>query len=360
VTSLLGLRPGFAPVSSIDRLLAEPHRYSFFQAVRLLEHWFIAQEGLSADTVLSQRLRFRNSLSLSFPASEIAEFTVVRKDGDAALFTGSKGIAHIDITPAFIGLLGGSGTLPAFYTELIASRELYQRDKAARAFFDIFLQRAVVLLYQAWRKHRLPLQFESNRRQHFQPMVLSLAGLGHKALRDRLLPQKGGVSDDTLAFFAGALRHRPIAASMMQRILGQYFGVGVNLQSFIGRWFALPVEHQSTLGMGNVALGQGAVVGERVWQRDLRMRLTLGPMRRSKLERFLPGGTGALALKELLTLMTGVTIEYEVRLQLMAAEVQGAELSDSSGPRLGWNSFLVTQPLNQDRADAGYDIHAAA
>jgi type VI secretion system protein ImpH len=351
---------GFPPQSSIERLLAEPHRHSFFQTVRLLESWFVGQENLSSDDVLSQRLRFRNSLSLSFPASEIAEFEVVRKSGDDAIALGSRGIDHINITPAFMGLLGGSGTLPAFYTELIASRELYQRDKAARAFFDIFLQRAAVLMYQAWRKHRLPLQFESNRRQHFQPLVLSLAGLGHKSLRDRLQPRQGGVSDDTLAFFAGALRHRPVAASMMQRVLAQYFNVSVQLQSFIGRWFALPSEHQSTLGVGNVGLGQGAVVGERVWQRDLRMRLVLGPMRRHKLERFLPGGAGALALRELLTLMTGMAIEYEVRLVLAAQDVQPAQFSDTDGPRLGWNSYLVTQAVANDRSDAGYDILAAA
>jgi type VI secretion system protein ImpH len=352
--------PGFAPQSSIDHLLAEPHRHSFFQALRLLESWFVGQEHISSDAVLSQRVRFRNSLSLSFPASEIAEFEVVRKSGDDALSLGSKGIAHINITPAFIGLLGGSGTLPIFYTELIASRELYERDKAARAFLDIFLQRAVVLLYRAWRKHRLALQFESNRRLHFQPMVLSLAGLGHKALRDRLNAPKGGVSDDAIAYFAGVLRHRPISASLMQRVLAQYFNIAVKLESFIGRWFALPAEHQSTLSLGNAVLGQGAVVGERIWQRDLRMRLTLGPMRQSKFERFLPGGTGALALREMLTLMTGVTIEYEVRLKLLAADVQGVQFNNNSGPRLGWNSYLVTQPVLHDRADAGYDIHAAA
>jgi type VI secretion system protein ImpH len=351
---------GFAPQSSIDYLLAEPHRHSFFQALRLLENWFVGQEHVSSDTVLSQRLRFHNSLSLSFPASEIAEFEVVRKVGDEGIATGSLGISHINITPAFIGLLGGSGTLPIFYTELIASRELYDRDKAARAFLDIFLQRTVVLLYRAWRKHRLPLQFESSRRSHFQPMVLSLAGLGHKALRDRLHAYKGGVSDDAIAYFAGALRHRPLSAGLMQRVLAQYFNIAVKLESFVGRWFALPAEHQSTLGMANGVLGQGAVVGERVWQRDLRMRLTLGPMRQQKFERFLPGGPGALALRELLTLMTGVTIEYEVRLQLLAADVQGVVFDKQRGPRLGWNSFLVTQPVQQDRTDAGYDIHAAA
>ena len=91
------------------------------------------------------------------------------------------------------------------------------------------------------------------------------------------------------------------------------------------------------------------------------MRLTIGPMVRAKLHRFLPGGSAALALRELLSMLTGVTLEYEVRLALRAADVRGATLGDGSdGARLGWDSFLVTRPTSSDRHDAGYDIHALA
>ena len=113
--------------------------------------------------------------------------------------------------------------------------------------------------------------------------------------------------------------------------------------------------------MANALLDASAVVGERVWQRDLRMRLTIGPMLRAKFHRFLPGGSAALALRELLTMLTGVTLEYEVRLSLRAEEVQGTRLDAAgAGAHLGWDSFLVTQPEMRDRFDAGYDILALA
>jgi type VI secretion system protein ImpH len=250
--------------------------------------------------------------------------------------------------------------LPVFYTELFAQREVYQKDSAARAFMDIFLHRAVVQFYQAWRKHRLAVEFEADRRNRFLPLVLAVAGLGHKNLRDRLHARDGGVSDDALAYFAGALQQRPPTAATIRRVLAQYFDVAVRLDQFIGRWFRLPGDNQTRLGLGNGALGNGAVVGERVWQRDLRMRLTIGPMTRERFRRFLPGGPAALALRELLTMFTGVTIEYEVRLALRADEVKPSQLSADSGPLLGWDSFLVTHPVATDRADAGYDIHAVA
>jgi type VI secretion system protein ImpH len=375
------------PAGVIARLLAEPHRFGFFQAVRLLNRWFARRDRRTGSSVLTPRLRFRNTLSLSFPASEIAEFTVVgvappASQVDEASPEGAQvaaealgphpdrrrvsvaagarsAIEAIEMTPAFMSLLGASGALPIFYTELLAERETYHRDTAARAFLDIFQHRAVTLFYEAWRKHRLPIQYEGNQRSQFLPLVLAVAGVGQKALRDRLHGDEGGVSDDTVAYFAGLLQQRPVSARAIEQVVSEYFAVTARVEQFVGRWFNLPPDCSSSLGAANVTLGADAVMGERVWQRDLRMRLTLGPMRRDKLRRFLPGGAAAPALRDLLSMMTGVTLEYELRLALRADEVRGTTLSDGAdGVSLGWDSYLVTQPVAHDRSDAGYDIHA--
>jgi len=353
--------------SVIGRLFAQPHRYGFFQAVRLLQRWFAMQEQLHGAAVFEQRLQFRNSLSLSFPASEIAGFDVQWQDGaeparpEGATAPQAAAVRRLQLTPAFMGLLGAGGAMPLFYTELFARRELYDKDPAGRAFLDIFLHRAVVLFYQAWRKHRLGLQFEDDRRHQFLPMVLAVAGLGQLGLRDRLRPRDGGVSDDALAYYAGALQQRPVSAAMLRQVLSSYFDVPVRVEQFVGRWFALPLDNQTRLGMvGAAPLGAGAVMGERIWQRDLRLRLTIGPMSQARFRRFLPGGPAALALKELLTLMSGVTLEYEVRLALRADDVQATQLGGPGSTRLGWDSFLSTRPAANDRLDAGYQIHAVA
>ena len=260
-----------------------------------------------------------------------------------------------------MGLLGVAGALPTYYTELLAERETFHRDTAARAFLDIFQHRAVALFYEAWRKHRLPVQYEADRRNHFMPLVLALAGVGQRGLRERLHGPEGGVADDTLAYFSGAMQQRPVSAAMLRQIVAEYFRVPVAVEQFVGRWFTLPPGSATVLGLANAVLDSSAVCGERVWQRDLRLRLTLGPMPSAQFRRFLPGGPAALALRELLTLMTGVSLEYEVRLALQASEVQGARLGAADrGAHLGWDSFLVTRPSPHDRHDAGYSIHALA
>ena len=51
----------------IRRLLKQPHRYQFFQAVRLLEQLFARRGSTSSEHALATRVSFRNTLSLSFP-----------------------------------------------------------------------------------------------------------------------------------------------------------------------------------------------------------------------------------------------------------------------------------------------------
>ncbi|MBI3384329.1 MAG: type VI secretion system baseplate subunit TssG [Aquabacterium sp.] len=383
----------------IEQLLREPQQFNFFQAVRLLDRWMAPSapdgQGLS-------KINFRNSLSLSFPASEIESLKVHKKRftercddaGKERQIDGGTGtrldqllnevaqqsipahpseIDRIDITPAFMGLLGVNGTLPLSYTEEFAHRELYQKDYAARAFVDVFSHRAVSLFYQAWRKHRLSIQYESDTQNRFLPLALSLAGLGQKGLRDRLGGERGAVADEALAYYAGTLQQRTLSARQLQQILQDYLAVPVRIEQFVGRWYQVPESGRAYLGvLGrqggmsgplNGVLGRSAMLGERVWQRDLRMRVVLGPLPHARFRRFLPGGAGASALKELLTMLSGVSLEYEINLQLQRDDVQGCALDSSRAPtafRLGWDTFLQTQSANEDRADVRYDIHAAA
>jgi type VI secretion system protein ImpH len=341
----------------IDRLLEQPYRFEFFQSLRMLERWHARSAGTPRREVLGQHVHFRNSLALTFPPSEIESLRVLPAPAvdveDPAAQATPPGI---EIVPAFFGLLGVGGALPLFYTELFAQRETYQKDTAARAFLDVFQQRAVSLLYEAWRKHRLPLHYEEDRRQHFLPGVLALTGLG-------ATPRNADsvVSDEAIAYFAGTFQQRARSAVQMRRVLAEHFDVAVRIDQFIGRWHSLPQQAQTSLGLGGGVLGQSALVGARVWQRDLRLRITLGPLTRAQFNDFLPQGRSAAALRELLTLMSGMTLEYEVQLLLKAAEAPALVLGAGPAPaRLGWDSWLNGTPPERALNDARYDIHAAA
>lgn len=364
----------------IIELLRSPQQFSFFQAVRLLERW-LPPDGAQGQGLA--RLNFRNTLSLAFPTSEIESLVVQRRDASSSVPKGpelgdtdvmaSGEVERIELTPAFMGLLGVTGALPLYYTETLAQRETFHKDVAARAFLDVFSHRSVALFYQAWRKHRLAVQYEGDPRRRFLPEVLALAGLGQRGLRERLSGEVGGISDQALAFHAGTLQRRTLSVRQMQQVLQSYLKVPVRIDQFVGKWYSLPTDARSHLGLvvgaraGQIpttgVLGRSAMLGERVWQRDLRMRIVLGPLDRRLMQRFLPGGAGAAALKSWLTLLNGVALEYEVNLTLQRDEVQGCALQSGRAAheaRLGWDTFLQTRPASQDRSDVRYDIHAAA
>lgn len=343
----------------IDQLFDDPQRFEFFQAVRLLDRHFRRQgrgrgndEGTVGDAV-----RFSNSVSLGFSPSQI-ESLQVEHGHDASGASDSATIAWVQITPPFMGMLGVHGTLPMHYTEAVAHRERYQRDRSTRAFFDLFSNRALAQFYRAWRKHRLPVQYEADRRNRFLPLILALGGLGFDALRDRMIGGPGQIEDESIAHLAGILRQRPVSAVALQNTLNQYFRVPIRIEQFVGRWYTLPAGQRTTLGGVNACLGQTALAGERVWQRNLRVRIHIGPLARAAYHAFLPGGERAAALEKLLSLATGSQFEYEVRPILRAADVRPAQLGGDEAPRLGYDTFMVSRPAQSDRADTVFELHA--
>lgn len=347
--------------SVIERLFAAPHRFQFFQAVRMIELWF-RRNGVAHERAVCDFLRFANRTALGFPASEIEDIEAFPRTEDdsvagmeQALRSGK--MKYVRLTPTFMGFLGGSGALPAHYTERIARHQVEQRDEGPRAFLDAFSTRSLALFYQAWSKYRLAFQYEAGRRDKFLPLLLSLSGVGFRSLRERLVEVDGrGVRDESLGHFAAALSHRPASALYMQQVLGEYFSVPLAIEQFVGQWYDVPREHQTMLGSTNSALGT-AMAGQRVWQRDLRMRLRIGPLPMCDFEQFLPGARASQALSRMLGMFTGSALEYEIQLVLRAEDVRGLGLSpDREGGRLGWDSFVSTEPETEDRADICYEL----
>jgi type VI secretion system protein ImpH len=349
--------------SVIERLFEQPYRFQYFQAVRMLELW-LHRNGAPQEGAVVKFLRFENSLALTFAPSEIQALRPEPRGAGNARGLGEalrRGeLKYIKLTPAFMGLLGTAGALPAHYTEGIAAHQLYNKDEGPRAFLDMFSNRALALFYEAWRKYRLELKYVRPGRDSFLPLLLALAGAGNDASRAPLSSRGEGVLDESLGYFAAAIRQRPASATHIAAVLSDYFGQAVAITQFAGAWYDVPQEQQTMLGGGSATLGSTAMTGARVWQRDLRMHVTIGPMGRDQFESFLPGATAALALEKMLSLFTGFSLEYEVRLVVRAADVQGTSLDGTrSGGRLGWDSFLVTGTQHEDRCDVRYLLHTA-
>lgn len=348
----------------IRRLLREPHRFRFFQAIRLLERFFASRDGRAAG-VLARRLRFRNTLDMAFAPSEICALRARRRDGtavdlrDAGSAPDLNSIEEVVVTPAFMGLLGASGALPFGYTERLADREIRRRDRAARAFLDIFTNRALALFYAAWKKYRPAFQYELEGETCFLPLIAALAGVEAASARARIASGPGGVPARAIAFYGGIIGQRPMSAAALARLLGEYFQADIQIHQFAGAWYRIPADCRSPLGAARTRLGCGAVLGRRVWQCDLRLRIFVGPLTRARYRDFLPGGAAASALERWLTLLGGDALEYQVCPVLRAEDVHALRLG-VDGARLGWDSFMCTRASVVERSDARYLLRSAA
>lgn len=345
----------------IEQLLSEPYRAEFFQAVSVIELW-LEQHGVEHGTALLAHLRFPNRLSLSFPPSQIAALTVRADgpvDGAAALLAAlrARRLEHISITPAFMGLLGGNGTLPLHHTQRIAAYERDTGDGGPRAFLDLFSNRSVTLAYQAWTTHRPDRMCDAEGRDRLLPMLLAFAGVRphtpHEAETEA--DEDALIAEETLAFYAAQFGGRRVSASVVAGLLSEYFGVPFALEQLVGAWTPLAPEHQTRLGVANVTLGAGAVLGKRVYSRDKRARLRIGPLDKASFERFIPRSSASRALERLLGMFCGVGMTFEVRVVLRRQDVRGARLG--AGARLGIDAFLLSRPAGGDRDDLAYLLH---
>ena len=354
-------------ISVIDSLISDPYRFEFFQAVRVLEKSFV-NKGIKTG-LAGERIYFRNSLTLSFPPSEIELLTrhanprlsdALPNEGQSDSGRSTDDVRY-EITPTFIGLTGPMGAMPRYYTEKLIEREFVYRDRAARAFLDVFSNRMVAMFYEAWKKYRLPVQYEQDKKNRFTPLLLALTGCNQDQVRSTLQDGNKDIFAESIAYYAGILRQRPQSVWNVRNVLSDYFHTPIEIEQFVGRWFVIPADQRTMLSGAYAELGVSSFCGERVWQRQTRLRILIGPMSRQQFLSFLPYGKAARSLARLLALSLGQSFEYEVRLLLKKEDIFSAQLGNTQQPaRLGWDTFLQTHSANQDSDDAMYELEATA
>ena len=339
-----------------------PH-FRFFQAVRLLS---LADPNPDNSAQPPRQLRFGTPLSLSFPASEILAVNrpevpavppsdVPAREGEP-VEEASPSPAPTAMTVGFMGLTGPSGALPTAYTELLIARRNEYRDSTAHHFLDLFSHRSIALFYQAWRKSRFYLAFEAGDSNGFARNILDIVGVGLKHLRQRLEAGQHGIPDTFLTHFAGLLSQHPIPSVNIAALVRGYFGVPAALEQFVGQWIALPPGEQTRLGRQSSELGCSTFLGERLWDRQTKLRLRLGPLTGEQYANLLPGRPGLDALQELIHFCLGHAHACDVNLVLRKEDRPPPEIRPDQPPRLGFNLWLGAKPPAADLDDACFSL----
>jgi type VI secretion system protein ImpH len=298
----------------IERLFREGHRFNFFQAVYLLEKMYqdIAPPGKTGP-LDKEIIRFRPHPSLSFPPTDILK---IQRENDA------DGREIIRMSLYFMGLYGVASPLPNFISELIATQE--EETLPLQAFLDIFNHRIYSLFYRSWKKYRYYLQFEDEGKDEFSHYMLSLLGLGTRALADLV-----GVPPTRLIAYSGIIGHRVHSSEGLRGLLSDYLGgIEVNILEFMPRW--VNISERICLGSKEegvkMRLGENVVIGEKILDCSSKFRVALGPLSLKEYLRFLPDGVDTQALYRLIRFYATEQLDFDVELRLKTKEVPPLQL----------------------------------
>jgi len=326
-------------------LFGHGYDFEFFQAVRLLA-WLFPQRKAVGETAkpAEEVARFEVLLSMAFPPSAVHDITRIPDSPEP-----------VRIMVAFMGLTGTKGILPFCYTEWLLARKA-AKDNTAAAFFDLFNHRLISFFYRAWEKHRPPVLYESSFIRGRQPdsftqSLFDLIGMGTDGLRGRLR-----IKDENLLLYAGLIAQRPHSASALRGIIRDFFAIPVEIDQCLGNWYELEDQDRCYLSeeLERNQLGEGAFIGDEVWNQQARFRIRLGPLPFERFRDFLPDRSAMDELVELTKYLVGESMAFDVQLFLRAEEVPGCRLIDEgkNAPRLGWMSWLKTEEFGTDAGDA--------
>ncbi|HEX8410473.1 MAG TPA: type VI secretion system baseplate subunit TssG [Thermoanaerobaculia bacterium] len=316
-----------------EGLWEEGHRFSFLQAVHLLET-LLPDRVSPAEGVDPRRevVRFRSEVRLDFPPGDVESITAP-KNGEPA-----------EMTVNVLGLAGSMGPLPAAVVELIMERS-YRKDGALRDFLDIFNHRLISLLYRARKKYRPALDTNAPDGGRVATVLHALLGLGTPHLANRM-----GVRDRTLLAYTGVLSETVRPAIGLQRLVEDCFDVRAEVVPFRGQWHRIEEDDTTRIGAGgqNQVLGRTAVLGRRVWDQAASFEIKLGPLTLAQFLSFLPNGRAFQPLVAAVRFYAREELGFTFRLALKAAEVPELRLGVAYGAFLGWTTWMKTKPATGD------------
>ncbi|MEW6634179.1 MAG: type VI secretion system baseplate subunit TssG [Pseudomonadota bacterium] len=310
--------------------------FDFFELLRRLEQ----RRGLFGHSGTGDRepARLGQHVRLSFSARDVVKFQ------DA------KDKAPARVTVANLGLLGPEGPMPLHLTRWVLDR-LSQRwftgadaeqtsDTTFVDFVNILQHRMIALYYRAWADAHPAVQVERSIGGRVRAMLEAMSGIGLPGTQDAEL-------DTVRLRQAGSLANQVDGAERLTLFLATAFKVPVQIKEFVAAWITIPKALQSQVGKAYAALGGGATIGPRVFSRQSRIELRVGPLGLDDFKSFLPGERRLALFKKAVRDMIGEALDVDLRIVLAQEAVPLPKMGTIQLGRTSW----LSRPAEKGDAD---------
>lgn len=311
------------------RLRRQPQNYCFFQALRDIES---VADGLprlgQALSPTQEAVRVHQLPNLEFAPNTI--------DSSYKSATGT-----MQINQRFFGMFGPSGGLPLHLTELVRNRTRHAHDPTIQAFLNIFHHRMALLFYRAWSSARPAVQRDRPWQDRYSTYVGALSGYGLRNARNR-----DRFADETKWFYTGRMAPIRRNAEGLQAVVAGCVQAPVEVKPFQLRHLPIEPADRTCLGRQAHRLGQMAVLGRSVPDRQSCFELKIGPLSYHRFECLLPGTPRRKSLEGLVRNYVGLGITARLRLVLQSQDIPKTQLGRLG--QLGRNAWMHTKPSQSD------------
>ena len=213
----------------------------------------------------------------------------------------------------FFGLFGPMGPLPLHLSEYVRERERHHADPALARFADTFHHRALLLFYRAWAQSQPTVHLDRRSDDAFSRWTGAVAGLAQPEFEqaDSLTADaKRHRAAHPRAQRAHRRRHDQAAARLVRRA----GATGVVRRPLVAGARGRPhaPRARATHPQPRNVLGHSAVAGDRVWDRQYKFRLHLGPLTLAQYRQFLPGQRSIAELRDWVRQYVGLGLTFDV------------------------------------------------
>ncbi|TDR33059.1 type VI secretion system baseplate subunit TssG [Hydromonas duriensis] len=315
----------------------QPWNHGFTRMLRWFgaRYHFLPAVGAAAKPS-EEVLRIGQLPSLIFSPREIAEVSI------------QKGKTHVKTYG--LGLWGPNGPLPLHFSEMAMHRREMQHDHTLTNFIDIFHHRSMSLFYRAWEINQSTAGLDRKHNERFSRYLAWLTGNDLTEMSTTHLPTHAQLSA------AAHIKHQSKNPSGIAQTLSQYYQVPVELEEYYFNWITVDQEDCTYLARGgrsgsNASLGQGAMLGEYVPDKQSAFLLTIGPLSLSQYLRFLPNGDDLGSLIDWVRAFTG--LEYMWMLKLLVKQDEATPTQLGGTQQLGWSSWMSGDESVQTKSVTG-------
>lgn len=304
----------------VENLLAAPGSFAFPQAIEIASRYL--QTG--NETADSPLFRYYVNPALSFPPRDIEFLEFVNKEGEPP---------QVRLMLNLMGLHGAVSPLPAYFTEYIAQHA--DDQDALRDFLDIFNNRLISILHEAWRKYRYYVQYRILASDRLSNLFFGFIGAGHQEIR-----QAKELKWPRLMAYMGLIAFNGESTGSMEHILRHYFSLqDITILSCIRRWVSVPDDQRTRLGEQNCCLGENFVTGDEVSDQTGKFRICISNLTWKAFNEFLPSGINFSALQTLIKFVLRSRLDFDLELHLRSEDVKPWSLDVTGSCYLGWSTW---------------------